>query len=274
MRTERVAVRPDVELVVDCWDGAGRPYVLVHGLASNARLWDGVARHLAELGHQVVTVDQRGHGRSSKPDTGYDFASITDDLAALIDQLNLAAPVLAGQSWGGNVVVEFAARFPGRASAIAAIDGGVIELARQFPEWEACATTLAPPHLEGLLLTRLEAAVRANHPDWPDEGIAGMIANFEVRPDGTIRPWLNRANHMSILRALWEHSPSERFASISEPVLFIPARSSDGGRVATQEAIDGAIARLADGRVQWIEGDHDLHAQHPATVAAALASLS
>ena len=51
-----------------------RTWVLTHGLASNARLWDGVARRLAEAGHRVVTVDQRGHGQSSKPDDGYDVA--------------------------------------------------------------------------------------------------------------------------------------------------------------------------------------------------------
>jgi len=46
------------------------PFVLVHGLASNARLWDGVARRLAGAGHSSAAVDLRGHGRSDKPDTG------------------------------------------------------------------------------------------------------------------------------------------------------------------------------------------------------------
>ncbi len=43
------------------------PFVLVHGLASNARLWDGVATALVAAGHPVFAVDLRGHGRSSKP---------------------------------------------------------------------------------------------------------------------------------------------------------------------------------------------------------------
>ncbi len=63
------------------------PWLLVHGLASNARLWDGVGRHLAGLGHRVVAVDQRGHGQSSKPDDGYDMTTVADDLALLIDVL-------------------------------------------------------------------------------------------------------------------------------------------------------------------------------------------
>ena len=293
MNTARVQAAPGVHLAVDDWaaddravddraaddrasDGhepGARAFVLVHGLASNARLWDGVARELSARGHRVVMLDQRGHGRSSKPDKGYDFESITDDLRAVVDALGLARPIVAGQSWGGNVVVEFAARFPGRAAAIAAVDGGVIELGRQFPEWEACAKALAPPELDGLPASRLEALIRAHHPDWPEEGIAGTLSNFEVRADGTVRPWLSRANHMSILRSLWEHKPSDCFPAITEPVLFIPARDENGGRIATTDALDGALAKLKDGRVQWMTGDHDLHAQHPVAVARALTEL-
>src|SRR5215468_3009064 len=74
------------------------PFVLVHGLASNVRLWDGVAGHLHALGHTVVAIDQRGHGRSDAPDSGYDLATAIADLRALIGALGLERPVLTGQS--------------------------------------------------------------------------------------------------------------------------------------------------------------------------------
>ena len=80
--------------------GRERPFLLVHGLASNARTWDGVAQRLNAAGHHVVAIDQRGHGLSDKPSTGYDFAQITSDLRALIESLELRRPILAGQSWG------------------------------------------------------------------------------------------------------------------------------------------------------------------------------
>ncbi|MFM7964797.1 MAG: alpha/beta fold hydrolase, partial [Actinomycetota bacterium] len=80
--------------------------LLVHGLASNARLWDGAADALVELGYHVIAVDQRGHGQSDKPDEGYDMQSVADDLASLITALQLDRPVVAGQCWGGNVVIE------------------------------------------------------------------------------------------------------------------------------------------------------------------------
>src|SRR4051794_30365727 len=123
----RIEVAPAVSLAARSWDGdGGRPFVLVHGLASNAHLWDGVADRLAVLGHAVTTVDQRGHGQSDKPDSGYDFATVTDDLAALIGALGYERPVLAGQSWGGNVVLELAWRLPDRGSGVVGVGRGAL----------------------------------------------------------------------------------------------------------------------------------------------------
>ena len=122
MKTDRITVAPGVELAADRWtpspagraagDEPGATFLLVHGLASNARMWDGVAEALVAMGHPVVTVDLRGHGRSSKPDDGYDVPRVADDLATLIARLDLDRPIAAGQSWGGNVVLELAARHP------------------------------------------------------------------------------------------------------------------------------------------------------------------
>ena len=118
MDTRRVPVADGVALAADVWPAPGAAsdaptFVLVHGLASNARLWDGVAARLVDRGLPAVTVDLRGHGRSSKPDGPYDVPTVADDVAALIAGLGLARPVVAGQSWGGNVAVELGARHPG-----------------------------------------------------------------------------------------------------------------------------------------------------------------
>jgi pimeloyl-ACP methyl ester carboxylesterase len=91
-------------------DGYQRPFLLVHGLASNARMWDGVTRRLAAAGHHVVAVDLRGHGRSEVTEDGYDTATAASDLAALIAVLGWTgdrAPIVAGQSWGGHVVALY-----------------------------------------------------------------------------------------------------------------------------------------------------------------------
>lgn len=270
-----VPVAPDVDLRVlihRSADPSATPFLLVHGLASNARLWDGTAEALAAAGHTVAAVDLRGHGRSSKPDHGYDFATITADLVALIESLQLHRPVVAGQSWGGNVVVELAATRPDQLRGAVAVDGGFIELAHRFDDWDSCRAALTPPRLIGTPLTTIESHIRRAHPHWPETGILGALANFEVRDDGTIAPWLTLDRHLMILRALYEHRPSELFPTIELPLLLVPA---DTGDVAwthdKREAVDAALAALPRGAAHWFSpADHDIHAQHPVELAAVL----
>lgn len=279
MRSEHmVEVAPGVQLriLADNLDRDDVPFLLVHGLASNARLWDGVAEVIAAAGHPVVAVDQRGHGRSSKPDHGYDFETIVADLVALVGWLGWVRPVVVGQSWGGNVVIELGATHPELAGAIAAVDGGFIELSSRFDTWEECSTVLAPPRLIGTPLSTIESWMRNGHPSWPESGIAGSLANFEVRADGTIAPWLTFERHMMILQALYAHRPAERYPLLVAPTMLIPA---DTGHSAfthdKREAVDAALALLQHGRVRWFApADHDIHAQHPVELAETLLELA
>ena len=108
MQTRSIRVADGVELAADAWLPAaptGVPFLLVHGLASNARTWDGVAARLVTYGHPVVSVDLRGHGRSSKPDGPYDVATVADDLAALIDALGLPGVDALGPAVASIVLV-------------------------------------------------------------------------------------------------------------------------------------------------------------------------
>jgi pimeloyl-ACP methyl ester carboxylesterase len=281
MHTTRVPVAEGVELAFDAWspDGdaaAGQPpFLLVHGLASNARLWDGVAGRLVELGHRVATVDLRGHGRSSRPEGPYDVPTVADDLAALIAGLGLDRPVVAGQSWGGNVVLELGARHSGAVRGLACVDGGWLEPCSTFPSWEACRDALAPPRLAGRRLAEIEGYIRSAHPDWPEAGIRGTLANFEVRPDGTIAPWLTYERHLVVLRGMYDHRPSERYASVTVPVLLVPA---DTGAEAWSERKRAEVARAAAAlprsRTRWFTGDHDIHAQHPVELADMMSDMT
>lgn len=205
--------------------GDGRPLVLLHGLASNALTWEPLARALNAAGHRVVSVDQRGHGHSDKPERGYGFDEVTADLAALLNALGLARPpVLAGQSWGGNVVLEFAARYPERVAGLLLVDGGFGEMsARPGATWEQISVDLKPPSTTGIPRERLAAWMRKSHPDWTDEGIEDSLGSFEVLPDGTARVWLALEHHMEILRALWEHHVPQLFPQVAAPVLIAAA---------------------------------------------------
>jgi pimeloyl-ACP methyl ester carboxylesterase len=256
--------------------GPGRPVLLVHGLASNSRLWDGVAVRLAAAGHEVVAVDLRGHGRSDRTTDGHTTEQAAADLAALVEVLDLTgarAPVAAGQSWGGNVVVGLAARH-GAAAAVALVDGGWIVLGDRFATFDECWSVLAPPVLDGVRPEELERRFRAWHPDWPDEGIAGSLANFEVTEVGTARPRLAREHHRSILHSMWATDVRELMPRVRVPALLAAAVPAGADEVHRADPL-AAAALLPDAEIRWYEGaDHDLHAQHPDRLAADLLDLS
>ena len=244
------------------------PLVLIHGLASNALLWQGAAHEFMTMGHAVVAIDLRGHGLSEKPDDGYDMQSVTKDvvgvLRALADQ-GYDRPVVVGQSWGGNIVVELAHTHPELVRGVVAVDGGFLELQTHFPQWEECSIALRPPNLLGTPAARMRGYMQSAHPDWPQSGIDGSMANFEHLADGTIRPWLTLDRHLMILRGLWEHKPTHIYDDISVPVMFVPAEGPGGVFSETKRhAIEHALQRVPKVRVEWFSpADHDLHAQHP-----------
>lgn len=271
----RVEVAPGVALHVEhrSGDPSAAPFVLVHGLASNVRLWDGVAERLHALGHTVVALDQRGHGRSDAPDAGYDLDSSVADLLALIGALGLSRPVLVGQSWGGNVVLELGWRRPEAVRGIACVDGGVIELADWFSSWDECLAALTPPQLDHLTLAELEARLRANVPHFTDRAIKAYLHCFRTRADGTIEARLRRDRHLTIVRTLWEHRPSARWATLQAPTYLLLADSGDTARTeAKRRAEAAALAKGARVRSLWFApGHHDLHLEFPERVADVLA---
>jgi hypothetical protein len=143
-----------------------------------------------------------------------------------------------------------------------------LEPCAAFPSWEACRETLAPPRLAGLHRDEIEGYIRSAHADWPETGIQGALANFEVHDDGTIAPWLTFDRHIAVLRGLWDHRPSEIYARVSVPVLLIPADTGEHARAGDKrEGVELAKASLPHVRERWFTGDHDIHAQHPVEVA-------
>ena len=274
----RVPVAPGVALHAERRDGdpAAMPFVLVHGLASNLRLWDGVAEDLHARGHTVVAVDQRGHGLSDAPESSHGLDIAVGDLLALIETLGLSRPVVAGQSWGGNVVLELGWRHPAAVRGIICVDGGIIELADWFPSWEACVAALTPPRLDHLTPAELEARMRAWSPGLPDRAIAAALACFRVREDGRVEPRLARDRHLEIVRSLWEHRPSTRYATLQTPTMLVLADTGDEARTAAKRRAE-AQARAVTPRFRshWFSpAHHDVHSQYPDRVAELFATAA
>jgi non-heme chloroperoxidase len=90
--------------------GIGHPVVFSHGWPLNADAWDDQAMLVADNGFRAVAHDRRGHGRSSQPWTGHDLDTYADDVAQLIEQLDLREVVLVGHSTGGGEVTRYVGR--------------------------------------------------------------------------------------------------------------------------------------------------------------------
>lgn len=100
--------------------GKGRPVVLIHGWPSSKEMWEYQVDDLVNAGLRVIKYDRRGFGKSSKPWDGYDYDALTDDLNAILEELDLQDAVLVGFSMGGGEAVRYLNRYGsgGRVSKI------------------------------------------------------------------------------------------------------------------------------------------------------------
>lgn len=107
MDTANVARTSRVQLHVEDTGGNGRPVVLIHGWPLSSESWAAQIPALRDAGFRVVAYDRRGFGRSEKPEDGYDYATLADDLAGLMVDLDLQNTVLVGFSMGGGEVARY-----------------------------------------------------------------------------------------------------------------------------------------------------------------------
>lgn len=99
-----------IELHVEDTGGAGRPVVLVHGWPLTGQSWGAQVEALTAAGHRVITYDRRGFGRSDTSLVGYTYEALSDDLAAVLDELDVRDATLVGFSMGGGEVAGYCAR--------------------------------------------------------------------------------------------------------------------------------------------------------------------
>jgi non-heme chloroperoxidase len=106
--------------------GAGKPVVLIHGWPLNSDMWEYQAPFLASSGLRVISYDRRGFGRSSQPWSGYEYDTLSDDLAAVLDKLDLTGVTLVGFSMGTGEVARYVSRHGTARIAKVALVSGVL----------------------------------------------------------------------------------------------------------------------------------------------------
>jgi len=93
--------------------GKGQPVVLIHGWPLTGDMWEYQTLALLEAGYRVITYDRRGFGQSAHPADGYIYDVFADDLAAIIDGLDLQAAALVGFSMGGGEIARYLGKYGG-----------------------------------------------------------------------------------------------------------------------------------------------------------------
>ena len=120
----RVKMKDGTAIYYKDW-GSGHPVVFSHGWPLTADAWDAQMIFLGQHGHRVIAHDRRGHGRSDQPWNGNDMDTYADDLAALIEALNLKEATLVGHSTGGGEIARYIGRHGSRRVAKAVLIGAV-----------------------------------------------------------------------------------------------------------------------------------------------------
>ncbi|WP_067532692.1 alpha/beta fold hydrolase [Nocardia crassostreae] len=148
--------------------GTGTPMVFVAGWSLHSDMWEYQVPFFLEQGYRCILLDRRGHGRSDRPSTGYDVDTRADDLAALLDQLDLRDVILVAHSAGGGEVVRYLARHGQDRIARIAL------LAPAIPFM--CQTEDNPVGVPRAALEASQAQFRADRPKWYADRGQGYFA--------------------------------------------------------------------------------------------------
>lgn len=121
-----ITTRDNTSIYVKDW-GVGEPVILIHGWPLNSDSWDPISNDLANSGYRVIAYDRRGFGRSDQPDKGYDYDTLSDDLADVMQALGITNnATIIGFSMGGGEVARYMSRHEGKGVIKAGLISSII----------------------------------------------------------------------------------------------------------------------------------------------------
>jgi pimeloyl-ACP methyl ester carboxylesterase len=204
--------------------------LFLHGLTGVAEVWGPTVEALGRRHPRCLAMDQRGHGHSPKPETGYAIGDFVRDAVDIIEEMGLAPLHLVGHSMGARVAMVLAARFPRLLRSVAIVDIGP-EAWRANHEQTVQALDRMPPSYPSMAAA-LGGAARSRGAESADAALSAVRltaiaeARLQTLPDGSVA-WL--ADREALKRTVVAHRSRDYWAEwkrIGIPALFVRGGTS------------------------------------------------
>jgi non-heme chloroperoxidase len=248
--------------------GTGQPIVFSHGWPLSSDDWDNQMLYFLAQGYRVIAHDRRGHGRSTQTPGGHDLDHYADDLAALVEHLDLHDAIHIGHSTGGGEVVRFLARHGQTRAAKAVLISAVPPLMVQ--------TDANPDGLPKSVFDDLQAQLAANRSVFYRALPSGPFYNFdqpgaepaEDQREAIIANWWRQGmmgdalSHYDGIVAFSQTDFTEDLKTITLPTLVM---HSQGDQIVPYVASGPKSAELlANGTLKTYQGfPHGMPTTHP-----------
>ena len=185
---------------------ASRPMVLIHGGLASGEMFEPILPTLS-AGHHVVVPDLQGHGRTADIERPVDMRLMADDVAALIDELDVDRPDIVGYSLGGGVAFHTAVKYPDKIGKLvmasahirrdaipaemlaqqAQVNAAAAEFMKDTPMWELYQRVAPRPEDFGRLLDKIGAAMKQDF-DFSEEVRGLQVPTMIVAADADMAP--------------------------------------------------------------------------------------
>jgi pimeloyl-ACP methyl ester carboxylesterase len=244
------------------WGGSGPNMVMLHPSSGYGRIWDHTAR-LLYPDFRIIAPDQRGHGDTDKPDSGYSGEDFTADLRGLVEALGLGKIAIVGHSLGGRVAMIYGGLYPNDVSHIVLVGGPHYVSLFEVPvvrESRSIAQGQVRPQTKFASADEAYASLRRARPTWTDEAVQhAIVHNMNHYPDGAVE---FKYDPEKVALGL-SHIPdnlTKYVRRITCPVLFAcgpnsPQLPIDRARQAASLFADCRIVDV-EGSEYWIEAEN------------------
>jgi len=252
------------------WGGDKPPLLALHGLSSSAHWYDKCMPYLTPYFH-CIAPDQRAHGLTNQPNTGYDWETLSADLLFLLDELRIEKVALLGHSWGASVAGHFAVQHPERVEALILIDGGVQRQRDPETMWEDYRLRLRQRDICGHIEKYISVLKKEHSAVWDSELEHMLLSMPELFGDNEIREYLSPDSHQQVIWSMFSDPLTALYEHIQSRTLIV---SAEGNTELSRsylpmklQSVNDALKRIPHSESVWVtDAPHDISFYKPETL--------